>query len=124
MKTASLAIIPVCEKLRPSLAAILGNTGVGAIIARALVLAIPEVSWLRALHVQADGSLVKLAGCEAQVDREKIVQGQVALLATLLTLLIAFIGKTITMQLILEVWPKLMLDHVYSGNGDRNDPNA
>ena len=117
----SPASFPVCEKLRPSLAALVGSTGFNALLSRALALASPEVPWLRAVHVKADGSLEGLAGLKARVDPEKIAEGRVALLAQLLGLLGAFIGEDLTMQLMREVWPKLVLNKLYFGSGDENE---
>jgi hypothetical protein len=120
-RTKSPATFPVPEKLRAPLSALVGSTGFGALLSRALVLASPEVPWLRAVHVKADGSLEGPAELEAQVDPEKIVKGRVALLAQLLELLRAFIGENLTMQVMREVWPKLSLNDLYLGNGDGNE---
>jgi hypothetical protein len=123
-QTSSPATFPICGKLRPSLAALVGNTGFGALLSRALALASPEVPWLRALHVTADGSLEVPAELKAQVDPEKMAEGRVVLLGKLLGLLIALIGETLTMQLMREVWPKLILDDLCSGDGDGNESNT
>jgi hypothetical protein len=119
--TISRAIFPVPEKLRPLLAALVGNGGFRVLLSRALVLASPEVPWLRAVHVKADGSLAGPAGFEAQVDPEAIVAGRIAVLARLLELLRDFIGENLTMQLIREVWPRLFLNVLSFANGDENE---
>src|SRR5665213_1598367 len=100
----------VRENLRPHLAKFLGNIGFRALISRALVLANAEVSWLRAVHVKADGSLEGLADVEAQVAPDKIFEGVVVLLAQLLGLLVVFIGEPLMLQLMGEIWPKLSLN--------------
>ena len=119
--TKSPAIFPVCEKLRPPLAALMGSTGFHALLSRALALASAEVPWLRAVQVKADGSLEGLAELEAQVDPEKIAEGRVVLVAQLLGLLGAFIGEELTMELTREVWPKLFLNDLVFANGDGNE---
>lgn len=114
--TKTKATFPVSEKLRAPLASLVGTTGFAALLSRALVVASIEVAWLRAVHVKADGSLDGLAGLEAQVDPEKIVEGRVVLLTELLELLEAFIGENLTMQIVRDIWPKLFPSD--SGGGD------
>src|SRR5437868_1759344 len=55
-ETTVQAACRVGEKLRPPLAALMGNTGFHALLSRALALAQAEIPWLRAVHVKADGS--------------------------------------------------------------------
>lgn len=117
----STANFPVCEKLRPPLAALVGSTGFSALLSRALALASPEVPWLRGVYVKADGSLEGLAELEAQVDPEKIAEGRVALLAQLLGLLNALIGENLTMQLMREVGPQLLFNELHFASGDGNE---
>jgi hypothetical protein len=100
----------VCEKLRPHLATLMGNAGFRALLARALALANAEVTWVRAVHVKADGSLEGLAELAAQVDPTEIADGGVVLLAQLLGLLETFIGEALTLQLARDLWPKLSLN--------------
>ncbi len=119
--TISPAIFPVPEKLRPLVAALVGNAGFRVLLSRALVLAKPEVPWLRAVHVKADGSLAGPAEFEAQVDHETMVAGRIAVLAQLLELLGEFIGENLTMQLIREVWPTLFPNVLSFANGDGNE---
>jgi hypothetical protein len=95
-----------CEKLRPQLATLMGNGGFRALLARALVLASAEVSWLRGLHVKPDGALGGLDELPAQLDSDSRFEGGVALLTQLLGLLVAFIGENLTLRLVRDVWPK------------------
>src|SRR5680860_328028 len=111
----------VGEKLRPQLAALMGNVGFRALLSRALALANAEVSWLRAVHVNADGSFEGLDELGAQVDPDEIFEGCVVLLAQLLGLLVAFIGEILTLRLVREVWPKLSLNDFDLGTGDKNE---
>ena len=102
----------VSEKLRPHLATLMGNVGFRALLSRALALANAEAPWLRAVHVNADGSYEVLDELATQVDPDEIVEGCVVLLAQLLGLLVAFIGEDLTLRLVREVWPKLFLDNL------------
>jgi nicotinic acid phosphoribosyltransferase len=109
-KTETPAIFLVVEKLRPNLATLLGKLGFRALLSRALALTTSEIAWLRAVHVKADGSLEGLHELEAQLDPEEIAEGTVVLLAQLLGLLVLFIGESLTLRLVRDVWPKLSLD--------------
>jgi len=99
----------VCEKLRPHLATLMGNGGFRALLSRALVLAGDEVSWLRAVHVKADGSLEGLDELHAQLDPEAFSEGRIVLLARLCGLLVAFIGENLTLRVVREIWPRVPL---------------
>lgn len=114
----STATFPVWVKLRPPLAALVGSTGAGALLARARALASPEVAWLRTVQIKADGSLEEFDELKSQIGPAQIVEGRVALMSQLLGLLIAFIGESLTMQLVREVWPKLSLNGGHVANGE------
>ena len=113
----------VGEKMRPPLATLMGKAGFRALLSRALALASEEVPWLRAVHVKADGSLEGMneLELEAQVDPEEIFDGRIVLLAQLIGLLVAFIGEILTLQLVREVWPKLSLNNLDFGKGEKNE---
>ena len=117
--TKALAAFPVCEKLRPHLANLMGNNGFRALLSRALVRAEADVPSLRAMHVKADGSLAGLDKLEVQASPEELAKGSVVLVAQLLGLLVAFIGETLTLRLVREVWPKLSVNDLDFGKGDK-----
>jgi hypothetical protein len=120
-ETKSTVAFPVCEKLRPHLATLVGNAGYRALLARALALAHAEVSWLRAVQVKADGSLDAPAELHARVDPKQFVEGSVVLDAQLLGLMVAFIGENLTLRLVREVWPKVPLNNLDFGSGGKNE---
>ena len=93
----------------------MGRIGFTALLSRALSLASAEVPWLRAAHVDSDGSLQGLNELEAQPDPEEIFEGSVVLLAQLLGLLAVFIGENLTLRLMRELWPKLPLNDLDFG---------
>ena len=109
----------VGEKLRPQLATLMGSVGFRALLSRALMLTNAEVPWLRSVHVKADGSLEGLDELDAQVDPKEIFEGRVVLLAQLLGLLVAFIGESLTLRLVREVWPKLSINDLNYGTGGK-----
>ena len=112
---------PVCEKLRPHLATLMGNTGFRALLSRALARARSEVPSLRAVQVKADGSLAGLDKLEVQADPVELARGSVVLVAQLLGLLVAFIGETLMLRIVCDVWPKMSLDDFGFGGGDKNE---
>jgi hypothetical protein len=117
-KTKSIAPFRVTERLRPHLATLMGNGGFRALLARALALAGTEVSWLRAVEVNMDGTLDGLEKLQTQLEPADFLEGRVVLLARLLGLLVAMIGPGLTSRLVGEVWPQLSADNVDFGNGD------
>jgi len=116
-RTKTLAGFPVCEKLSPYLATLVGRTGFRALLSRAFALGAVEVPWLHGLQVKAEGSLEGLEELEAQVDPDEFFEGQVVLIAHLLELLVAFIGDNLTLRLVSEIWPKLPLEDLDFGQG-------
>jgi hypothetical protein len=73
-------------------------------MSRALTLASDEVRWLKAVHVNADGSLEGLD--DAQLTDAEIAEGEAVLVAQLIGLLVTFIGATLTLQLLRQAWPE------------------
>ena len=53
------------------------------------------------------------------VNPEELFEGGVVLLAQLLGLLVAFIGESLTLRLVREVWPQLPLDDLDFGKGEQ-----
>src|SRR5665647_452905 len=84
--TTTPAAFPVCEKLRPHLANLMGNTGSHALLSRALARTEVEVPSLRAMQVKADGSLAGLDKLGMQPNPEELAAGSVVLVAQLLGL--------------------------------------
>lgn len=118
-ETTDTAIFQVTDRLRPHLATLMGNGGFRALLARALALASAEVSWLRKVQVNADGTLEGLETLHAQLKPAEFREGRVVLLAQLLGLLVAFIGPGLTSRLVGEVWPQLSADNLDFGSGDK-----
>ena len=90
------AVCRVCDKLRRPLTTLAGAAGFRSLLARALTLAKQESPVLSAWEVQADGSLQGLNGEAAQ-------SGGV-LIAHLIGLMITFIGESLTLRLLHDVW--------------------
>jgi len=103
------ATFPVCEKLRPHLATLMGNTGFSTLLLRALARAQAEVPSLRAVQVEADGSLAGFDELVLQVDPQELARGNVVLVAQLLGLLVTFIGEPLVLRIASDAWPELAI---------------
>lgn len=111
----------VIAKLRPHLATLMGNGGYRALLMRALALASAEVAWLRAVRVAADGSLDGPGEPAPPLRPEEILEGRVALVAQLLALLVAFIGESLMLRLIHEIWPQLPTGNLNASKDDNHE---
>lgn len=98
------------DTLSPHLSMLMGRGGFQALLARALLLASAEVHWLAAVQVVADGELEGLSAARSKLDAAEFSDGEVALLAQLLGLLVAFIGPALTIRLITQILPQVSFD--------------
>jgi hypothetical protein len=117
----SISTFIVFEKMRPHLATLMGNAGFHALLLRSLSLASAQSGWLRALHVNANGFLEGPDETAPQLGQEEIADGRVVLLSQLLGLLVAFIGESLTIRLVHEVWPELPADGLRPGKEGENE---
>jgi hypothetical protein len=90
------AVSRVCDKLRRPLATLAGAAGFRSLLARALTLAKQESPVLGAWEVRADGSLQGLNGEAAELGT--------VLIAHLIGLMITFVGESLTLRLVHDVW--------------------
>ncbi len=114
---ADSAAVRVYEKLRRPLCALAGVTGFRSLASRALALAKAEAPALSAVQVTADGLLQGLGELESQSDKDHAEQEASILIAQLLGLLRTFIGETLTLRLVQDVWPDAAFDDSDSANG-------
>ncbi len=98
----------VSEKLRISLTRFLGADGFAALLRRALALAKADNPSLRNVKVTVDGHLVDTTEFPAVAASD--IDGGAAITEHLLGLLVTFIGESLTLRLIREVWPDASLD--------------
>ena len=90
------AVSRVCDKLRRSLTALAGVAGFRSLLARALTLAKQESSVFGGWEVKSDGSLEGVNG--------EAAQSGAVLIAHLIGLMITFIGESLTLRLLHDVW--------------------
>jgi hypothetical protein len=108
------AAFHVNEKLRLPLSILAGVAGYRSLLSRALSLANGEVRWLKAIHVNADGSLEGLDELRRQLSQDEIAQGEAILIAHLVGLLMTFIGEGLTVGLMQEMWPEVSAQDLIS----------
>ncbi len=89
----------VSEKLRRRLSTLAGTAGFRSLLMRALTLAKREAQVLDGVQVKEDGSLEGLNGEEAEAGA--------VLIAHLVGLLETFIGESLTLRLLNDIWPDL-----------------
>lgn len=109
--TAARDVMEVCEKLRVELSKFMGVTGFASLLARALVLAQIQAPSLMGLKVQADGTL---QGYD-QADTRGDPKAGCILIAQLLDLLVTFIGESLTLRIVSDIWPNVSLDGIELG---------
>ena len=102
------------EKLRQHLAKLVGIAGFQSLLARSLVLAQPEAPWLRDLRVGPDGTLENIHEGDPPPSEALVVEGCTALLAQFLALLVTFIGESMTLRLVQEIWSTVRLNDMNS----------
>ena len=108
-EAAGSAAFAICETLRQSFSTLAGVAGFRSLLSRALALARDDVSWLKAVHVNVDGSLDVKGLDGPQLSDAEIAEGEAALVAELIGLLVTFIGATLTLQLLQQAWPEASL---------------
>jgi len=113
------AVSVVCGKLGPHLATLLGNAGFKALLARALFLAAKECPALGELQVAADGGVVGADKGGVPPPVMMRVDAATIFLAQLMNLLAIFVGETLTMQIVHEVWPSVSLNDLENGSGGK-----
>lgn len=93
----------VCEALRRPLCVLAGTAGFRALLARALALSRACVPRLGAVSIRPDGTLAGLS----DLSEEDHLEADVVLISQLLGLLAVLIGESLTLTLLIDVWPDL-----------------
>lgn len=90
----------------------MGSTGFHALLSRALAVARAEAPGLRAVQIKPDGTLAFLDEPGARANPDELAGGA-ELVAQLIGLLQAFIGESLTLRMLRNVWPKLSLNDIH-----------
>ncbi len=129
--TPSQASVPVafrvCEKLRRPLTTLAGAAGFQSLLLRALTLAKREAPGLSSVQVNAVGLLesfgVDADEVEPELDKHDAEEGMV-LVAHLLGLLFTFIGETLTLRLMHDVWPDASFNRSTAEGTGKHEPQG
>jgi hypothetical protein len=97
----------------------MGLGGYRELLTYALPRAAAEASWLSGVRVNADGSLKIPEEPQRPLNLRQILEGGVILVAELIGLLVAFIGETLTLTILREVWPEVALPHSNLGTEEK-----
>lgn len=95
--------VRVSEKLRISLTRFVGADGFATLLRRALALAKADVPSLQTVTATAQGRLEGIQ--ELAASAEKDVEAATAITANLVMLLVTFIGESLTLRLMRDLWP-------------------
>jgi hypothetical protein len=93
------AAVQVCDRLRQPLSTLMGRAAFQSLLGRALTLAKREAGNLEDVKIKDNGSLEGLSG---GADGAGLV-----IVASLVALLLTFIGQPLTLRLLHDVWPAL-----------------
>jgi len=93
----------VCETIRRPLSTLAGTTGFRALLTRALTIEKVQAPSLSAVSVKPDGSLDGLADLVADGE----IHAGVGLVSQLLGLLATLIGESLTIRIVVDIWPDL-----------------
>jgi hypothetical protein len=99
------AAVQIIGKVRLRLIKLAGIEGFRSLLMRALALARAQAPALQKLQVGADGSLQGPPEIEPHPSSGTTGQNGIILVAHLLELLVTFIGETLTLQLVRDIWP-------------------
>jgi hypothetical protein len=113
------AVVRVSEKLRRPISNLAGAAGFRALLARALTLAKAQAPSLSPVEVKLDGSLQGLS----QLRDDRAPDAAVLLIAQLLGLLSVFVGESLMLRLVIDVWPQLPAFNADPNGESGNDPS-
>jgi hypothetical protein len=100
----------VIQQLHVILGRLAGTAGSHSLLARALSLARDESPGLRKAHLTSDGQMTGLGEGLVPDDPQRRQESVMVLVAHVIELLHTFIGERLTLQLIKEGWPDLILE--------------
>jgi hypothetical protein len=116
-KQKSASSLLAIERLRRPLSALTGVGGFYALMKRALVLARAQTPDLIGVHLKSDGSLDDQTGIIDQVPFAGL-----ELTSALLGLLATFVGESLMLRIVLDIWPVLTAPATEISEGSEDDP--
>jgi hypothetical protein len=106
-----------CGDLYRILETAMGPAGLQALITRAIQITARDYPWLATVTAgtASDCSLSGLTEAAARLKVEDANEGYAALLATIIWLLITFIGEDLTLRFVRHAWPKVSVARLSEG---------
>ena len=100
----------VFEELCRPFAKVSGAQSLQPLLSRALASTRATYSWLSSAHVTAEGSIEGLDKALLDLPPEEALQGELALMGSLVELFRSLLGDGVTLQLLRSVWPLAFLN--------------
>ncbi len=97
----------VCDDLRGPLSKLMGTAGFRSLLSRARSMAGGEITWILELKIDAQGTLENLDEMSLKHSPSAMPEGERALVAYLIHLLVIFIGSSLTLGLLRDIWPEM-----------------
>jgi hypothetical protein len=110
----ALALERACTSLHVSLAPLISSLGFHLLLRRALDLAARDFPFLVTVQVAAKQH-VSLQGLREALEgrnRDQMVEGLIAVLAHVFSLLVLFIGENLAWRKVSEIWPEISLREI------------
>ncbi len=107
-----------CGELYRILETAMGPTGLQAMIGRAVQIAAREYPWLASVQTgtSADCPLSGLAEAADRLDVADALEGYALLLASMIWLLMTFIGEDLTLRFVRTAWPNVSFSKLSEGS--------
>jgi hypothetical protein len=112
----------VFGKLSKRLVRLITDVGADALVARAVHLSLTAFPFLGGAQIRRsdDSLIISLRETADRTESSQVAEGFEAVLATLVALLVSFIGEDLTARILREVWPELVMPQAVSPS--QNDP--
>lgn len=112
------AMLRSCGELYRVLETAMGPHGLQALLDRAVQITSREYPWLAAVRsgTAADCPLSGLAEAAEHQSLAEATEGSAALLATIVSLLVTFIGEDLTLRFVRHAWPNVSLHKLSEGS--------
>jgi hypothetical protein len=96
----------VCERLRVTLATFAGKAGFRALASRSLILAKAQAPRLASLKIDSEGCVEGFDLTQPPLSEEELAAGEIVFVACMVHLLRTFLGESLMLRLIHDVWPE------------------
>lgn len=98
-----------------------GKTGYEALLSRALALAKSDFARLESVTVKGGDCVEGFANIEPRLNDQEFVEGETLIIGHLLGLLRTFLGETLVLRLVRDLWPGASFTEPDSGKGSTHE---